>query len=181
MPGDELRCADGRWIVVQEVMAGAPAPVYNMCVAEYHTYFVGSPLWGFAVWVHNMGVDRNCGASGASAVGGPPRPDLFRTGNTQGPSPVRVGTDITPDATGNVHPTSPPTGLSTYDNPGAVPTKGRLWRLPGEQPLPPGLSATPDAPPPGHVTIGPTQSMSLADFLDLLGRLPWVDTGVKLK
>src|SRR5262249_15769449 len=24
-------------------------------VAEYHTYFVGSPDWGFSVWAHNAG------------------------------------------------------------------------------------------------------------------------------
>src|SRR5262249_25414476 len=29
------------------------APVYNMKVEGYHTYFVGSPEWGFSVWVHN--------------------------------------------------------------------------------------------------------------------------------
>jgi hypothetical protein len=35
-------------------------------------------------------------------------------------------------------------------------------------------SATPNPPPPGHVTIGPTQQMSLDDFLDALGDLQWV-------
>ncbi len=28
--------------------------VYNLSVADYHTYFVGSPDWGFSVWAHNM-------------------------------------------------------------------------------------------------------------------------------
>src|SRR5581483_3096131 len=27
--------------------------VYNLRVADYHTYFVGAPEWGFAVWAHN--------------------------------------------------------------------------------------------------------------------------------
>ena len=27
--------------------------VYNFRVQEDHTYFVGQPTWGFAVWVHN--------------------------------------------------------------------------------------------------------------------------------
>jgi hypothetical protein len=27
--------------------------VYNLRVADFHTYFVGSSLWGFDVWVHN--------------------------------------------------------------------------------------------------------------------------------
>jgi filamentous hemagglutinin len=29
------------------------ATVYNLRVAEYHTYFVGSLEWGFSVWAHN--------------------------------------------------------------------------------------------------------------------------------
>ena len=31
------------------------APVYNLEIEEYHTYLVGSALWGFAVWAHNTG------------------------------------------------------------------------------------------------------------------------------
>jgi len=27
--------------------------VYNLRVAEHHTYFVGSEAWGFSVWAHN--------------------------------------------------------------------------------------------------------------------------------
>ena len=27
--------------------------VYNVRVADYHTYFVGAADWGFAVWAHN--------------------------------------------------------------------------------------------------------------------------------
>jgi hypothetical protein len=27
--------------------------VHNLRVADYHTYFVGSPEWGFSVWAHN--------------------------------------------------------------------------------------------------------------------------------
>ena len=32
---------------------GEPAAVYNLRVAEHHTYFVGSREWGFSVWAHN--------------------------------------------------------------------------------------------------------------------------------
>ncbi len=32
---------------------GAVAPVYNFQVSDFHTYYVGSPAWGFDVWVHN--------------------------------------------------------------------------------------------------------------------------------
>ena len=28
--------------------------MYNLRVAEYHTYFVGSQSWGFSVWAHNQ-------------------------------------------------------------------------------------------------------------------------------
>jgi len=27
--------------------------VYNLRIADYHTYFVGSREWGFSVWAHN--------------------------------------------------------------------------------------------------------------------------------
>ena len=166
--GDELAGKDGEWTVVERVMAtDRVEKVYNITIEEDHTYFVGGNEWGFAVWAHNYGENG--------------RPDLFRTGNAQGPSPIRVGTDIIPDPAGNVGPTSPPTGLSTFDSEAAVITKGRLWRLPGDVPLPEGIGATPDAPPPGHVSIGPTQQMSLSDFLDKLGQLPWVDTGIKIR
>jgi hypothetical protein len=39
------------------------APVYNMRVARYHTYFVGQALWGFAVWSHNTATGP-CGGAG---------------------------------------------------------------------------------------------------------------------
>ena len=31
--------------------------VYNLRIADYHTYFVGSRDWGFSVWAHNAGYD----------------------------------------------------------------------------------------------------------------------------
>jgi hypothetical protein len=64
--GDELRTHDGRWLKVDGLDGPKPsAPVYNMCVAEYHTYFVGHQIWGFAIWSHNMGL--NCPGSDGSA------------------------------------------------------------------------------------------------------------------
>jgi hypothetical protein len=51
-PGELLRTADGRWVpVVETFRAGDVAPVYNLCVADCHTYFVGSEQCG--VLVHN--------------------------------------------------------------------------------------------------------------------------------
>jgi hypothetical protein len=52
--GDELRSHDGQWIPLDsKLLADNIVTVYNMRVAEDHTYFVGSPLWGFTVWAHN--------------------------------------------------------------------------------------------------------------------------------
>ena len=53
-PGDELRSHDGQWIPLDSKhLTDNIVTVYNMRVAEDHTYFVGSPLWGFTVWAHN--------------------------------------------------------------------------------------------------------------------------------
>jgi hypothetical protein len=35
--------------------------VYNLRVAEFHTYFVGTPNWGFSVWAHNAYVVEHVG------------------------------------------------------------------------------------------------------------------------
>ncbi len=52
--GDHLRSHDGQWMVVHEVRdSGEDAPVYNLRISDYHTYFVGSETWGFSVWAHN--------------------------------------------------------------------------------------------------------------------------------
>ena|GEM_PF-2623231 len=52
--GDQLRTDDGRWVQIEEVGRPCdPAPVYNMRVADYHTYFVGCEEWAFTVWAHN--------------------------------------------------------------------------------------------------------------------------------
>ena len=45
---------DGRQLTVERVVdTGRVEPVYNIQVAEDHTYYVGSPEWGFGVLVHN--------------------------------------------------------------------------------------------------------------------------------
>jgi hypothetical protein len=54
MAGDWLRSHDERWVRVTGVVdSGEMAPVYNLRVADYHTYFVGRRDWGFSVWAHN--------------------------------------------------------------------------------------------------------------------------------
>src|SRR5205807_7243301 len=52
--GDLLRSHDGQWVPVEHVRdSGESAPVYNLRIADYHTYFVGSREWEFSVWAHN--------------------------------------------------------------------------------------------------------------------------------
>jgi hypothetical protein len=52
--GDQLSRHDGQWIAVEELRdTGEYEIVYNLRVADYHTYFVGSEEWGFSVWAHN--------------------------------------------------------------------------------------------------------------------------------
>jgi hypothetical protein len=40
------------------VVSGETAAVYNVRVAEDHTYFVGARSWGFSVWSHNSECQR---------------------------------------------------------------------------------------------------------------------------
>jgi RHS repeat-associated protein len=52
--GALLRSHDGVWHAVEAVTySGEVAPVYNLRVADHHTYFVGGHDWGFSVWAHN--------------------------------------------------------------------------------------------------------------------------------
>ena len=52
--GDLLNRDDGQWVAVAEVYdTGEYETVYNLRVADFHTYFVGSETWGFSVWAHN--------------------------------------------------------------------------------------------------------------------------------
>ncbi len=52
--GDKLVSHDGRLIEIASVCStDAVATVYNLRVANHHTYFVGGTIWGWDVWVHN--------------------------------------------------------------------------------------------------------------------------------
>ncbi len=52
--GDQLISHDGRLMAIDAVrVTDQIANVYNMRVADYHTYFVGGALWGWDVWAHN--------------------------------------------------------------------------------------------------------------------------------
>jgi len=53
-PGDWILSASGDWIAVEEVYdTGDWVLVYNLRVADWHTYFVGDADWGWSAWAHN--------------------------------------------------------------------------------------------------------------------------------
>jgi hypothetical protein len=52
--GDLLVSHEGIEVPVEAIGEnGQVTTVYNLAVADYHTYFVGSQEWGFSVWAHN--------------------------------------------------------------------------------------------------------------------------------
>src|SRR5262249_33243874 len=58
--GDLLYSHDGKSVTLEELLdTGEYATVYNMRVADYHTYFVGILRWGFSVWAHNAPCDAD--------------------------------------------------------------------------------------------------------------------------
>jgi hypothetical protein len=53
-PGYELVGHDGQRTRIDRVSeVGGVVAVYNMRIADHHTYFVGDPEWGFSLWAHN--------------------------------------------------------------------------------------------------------------------------------
>ena len=50
-PGDLFRNRMGPWMQVEKVEdLGEETEVYNLRIADFHTYFVGGLEWGFSVW-----------------------------------------------------------------------------------------------------------------------------------
>jgi hypothetical protein len=57
--GDRIATLSGEWVAVAEVFdTGEWETVYNLRVADFHTYFVGEERWGFAAWAHNSYYDQ---------------------------------------------------------------------------------------------------------------------------
>jgi RHS repeat-associated protein len=59
---DRIMSECGQWLVIEEVKeTGEYATVYNLRVADFHTYFVGCAEWGFSAWAHNeyRGIQAN--------------------------------------------------------------------------------------------------------------------------
>ena len=71
-PGDLLLGLDGQQTAVDFTNGpGGSEPVYNLEVEEYHTYLVGSALWGISVWAHNNDyVAPNAGSASPHPVKG---------------------------------------------------------------------------------------------------------------
>jgi hypothetical protein len=76
---------------------GEEAPVYNLRVADYHTYFVGRSKWGFSVWAHNTSCDaeilgRNLEAAGEVRGAGQQAAHIVPTGAfSRRPSDIVTG------------------------------------------------------------------------------------------
>jgi hypothetical protein len=69
--GDRLLTEDGTWVMVEDLLdTGEWETVYNLRVAEFHTYFVGCDEWGFSVWAHNMCTPEMVQAQVESLVAG---------------------------------------------------------------------------------------------------------------
>jgi RHS repeat-associated protein len=59
-PGDLICSRSGQRLVVEEVEdTGKYETVYNVEVADFHTYFVGCREWGWSAWAHNAGSCKN--------------------------------------------------------------------------------------------------------------------------
>jgi hypothetical protein len=67
-PGDMLSSHDGGWTPVEAVTDSKEfITVYNLRVADHHTYFVGCDEWGFSVWAHNADYTAQLLLTGAQA------------------------------------------------------------------------------------------------------------------
>gem|GEM_PF-5472292 len=52
--GDQLVSSQGVLVPIESISnLNEITTVYNLRVADHHTYFVGGALWGWDVWVHN--------------------------------------------------------------------------------------------------------------------------------
>ena len=53
---DQLVDSQGRPIAIDAIrVTDRLITVYNLRVADFHTYFVGGKIWSFDAWVHNAG------------------------------------------------------------------------------------------------------------------------------
>lgn len=71
--GDHFLDENGQLVVVEALNdPGKFESVYNLCVEDFHTYFVGASEWGFSVWAHNTDPTGSCEIPGS---GGDKKPE----------------------------------------------------------------------------------------------------------
>ena len=114
------------------------------------------------------------------------RQDIFRNPGMNGPaSQLKVLTDLVVDPSGEVHPTSPPTGASTFGDPRQAPLTGHYHRVPAGTVLPEGIGVVADGVDvggphlPTHHTVFPTRTMRFSEFVEKFLNLPWEYAGKK--
>ena len=70
-PDDMIATASGEWVEVTEVFdTGVYEKVYNLQVADYHTYFVREEGWNFEIWAHNTACFQSLGTKTSPFLGG---------------------------------------------------------------------------------------------------------------
>jgi hypothetical protein len=158
--GDALLTAEGQWVSVNESAdTGLYETVYNLRVADYHTYFVGAEDWGFSVWAHNActgtqandviesmtgkRLSKNTQAEAVARAVNSGNEPLVRQllegyGVPQGdvgPVTARLFTEagVTPQPAPSIFPKSGLTAADLQPPPGAP--VGRVYRVNGQEPV----------------------------------------------
>ncbi|MBA3462800.1 MAG: hypothetical protein H0T46_22785 [Deltaproteobacteria bacterium] len=84
-----------------------------------------------------------------------------------------------------MHPTTPPSGASTFGDVNQAPLTGHYHQIPEGTPMPEGVSVRADGVdvggpyPPTHHTIYPNRTMPFSEFVEKFMNLPWVYGGKK--
>ena len=173
--GDPVRRSDGSTGVVQAVVTVAQMrAMYNLTVADAHTFFVGNQQW----LVHNAKCPVDLYAFGNSTQPRAPRPSDV---NLTDLDPTQIIPGQKPSSTNLPH------GASTFGNPADAPLSGHYWKISEGSELPPGMGVMPDGSdmipgspqPPTHHTIYNTDDMSFGDFVQNFLNLPWNYVGKK--
>ena len=177
--GDEVYLIDGSTAFVTGAELERftePVTVYNLEVADLHTYFVGNA----SILVHNQYDDEDIYCKGGSNTSPNPGPNKGRATDfglpEDAPLDTMVNKNMRPDDRYEFG------GASSY---GTAKALGNHFKNPqvfmysdGSAGLPNGLGINKDAG--GHYTIYPTEEMTLGHFQDLVNQMHWEDLG-KLK
>jgi len=116
--------------------------------------------------------------------------DVYAFGNGAGPTKIRAGTDVFPDASGKVSGQNSvqfPNGKSTFGDPLTGAVSGVYWKLAKGTQLHSGLKIKADGvdvipgsqQPATHHTIYPCRDISFSDLDEAITKLPWERAGRK--